>query len=74
MSTQHTHNGKIYDIKKGDIDDHHEVRIFHDGKEIGPRYIVDKETANDYQDQHGRSLVDELVDTAKHDIDRGLCE
>lgn len=72
MTKKFTHNKKEFEIRKGLINGEHCVRVFHNGKPVGPTYSVSQDIENDYQTQHGKSMIDELENTAQSDIERGL--
>ncbi|MBW5287153.1 hypothetical protein [Burkholderia gladioli] len=72
MTKKFTHNGKEFEIRKAVIGDEHCVRVYQDNKQVSPTYSVSQEIESDYRTQTGKSMVEELEQTAQSDIERGL--
>jgi len=72
MSNRLVHQGKEFEIRRSETDDSHHVSAYHNDKQVGPTYSVRKEIERDYGVQTGGSMVDELEEVAKKDVERGF--
>lgn len=68
----HEHNGKTFVLKLFRSNTGFSVVAFLDGQQVSPSYSVSFETHTDYFMEHQQSLTDNLLSTAKSDIDNDL--
>ena len=68
-STTFTHNGKTFEIAVFQTETGYLVKIFMDGKPVGPNYTVSYETVTDFETSDmsifNPSLVEMLIEMAK---------
>jgi hypothetical protein len=66
------HNGFNFEIRINTIDDKYCVKVFIDDFQVSPLYSVDIEYEKEYFKQHEDSLVKQLVEMAKRDIENDI--
>lgn len=70
MNKKFIHKNKEFEIRQAEIDDEYCVRVYYDNNQVSPTYSVSKEIEGIYHTQTGKSMVDELKETAQSDIER----
>ena len=72
VNEKFTRDGNEFEIRTAIIDGRHCVKVFLNGEVVSPIYSVDFETHADYFAQHRESLIDNLKEIAKSDIEHGM--
>ena len=72
MSKKFVHEQKEFEIRRIEINDEYHVSVHHENKQVGPTYSVSKEIECDYRAKTGDSMVDELEEIARKDVERGF--
>mgnify|MGYP001598388045 CR=1 FL=1 len=71
MSRNFDHEGKSFEVREAVFDDRYAVKVFLDGKQVGPEYSASIEVGQDYFSQHKARIVDELSKIAESDVRNG---
>ncbi len=65
-------SGQEFEVRVAEINGKFCVKVFLGSNQVSPEYSVDFETHQDYFSQYQESLVGQLIDIAKSDIEKGM--
>lgn len=66
------HNGQEFKVRIDLSDKTYRVKVFCHDEQVSPEYSVNIETHQDYFAQHKESLINQLVNLAKIDIEKDM--
>lgn len=72
MTKKFMHQGKEFEVRKLEANDECCIRVYCGNKLVSPTYSVSAEIENDFRAQNGKSMIEELENTAQNDVIRGL--
>lgn len=71
-SQKFIHENQEFEVRIAQIGEKYIVKVFLKNNQVSPEYSVSLETHGDYFSYHKESLVEQLVELAKSDIEKGL--